>query len=126
MEDLKVLLLAKLKTLKGVDDDTQDAVYLFAIELAVETLLAFCNLEVDEWPVGLNTTAVLMALDSLTLIGLTLDGDLSDGDVTGITEGDFKIEREARAVTMTRLASLEQQLPVKYRRIAYRYRKVAD
>ena len=126
MEDLKALLLAKLKTLKGVDDDKQDTVYLFAIELAVETLLAFCNLDVDEWPVGLNATAVLMAMDSLSSISLSVQGDTGDGDITGMTEGDFKIERESRATTLSKLASLDKSLPDKYKRIAYRYRKLAD
>lgn len=126
MEELKALLLEKLKTLKGVDDEKSDDVFSFAIEMAIESLLAFCNLSYDEWPVGLNNTAVLMAMDSLTSITLSAKGDTGDGDITGMTEGDFKIERESRATTLSKLASLDKSLPDKYKRIAYRYRKLAD
>ena len=105
MEELQNKLLEKLKELKGVDDDKSDDVFLFAIETSINDVLIYCNVGIDEWPVGLNNTVIMMAIDLINESSYSFNADASEGEVKSLTEGDFSISKETKAEAYQKMAS---------------------
>lgn len=115
-------LLQKLKNLYQVDQPEE--VFLFAVETAVEDILAFCNLDYLEWPRGLNNVAVRLAMDYLTGDSLTGSAEASsDGDIKTLKEGDFSITKETQSETLARMASMPSPIN-RYTSTLTRYRKL--
>lgn len=105
MEELQNKLLEKLKELKGVDDDKLDDVFLFAIEISINDVLIYCNVGIDEWPVGLNNTVIMMAIDLINESSYSFNADASEGEVKSLTEGDFSISKETKAEAYQKMTS---------------------
>lgn len=105
MDALKGMLLAKLKKLKGIDDNSSDDVFSFAIETALYDVLNYCNLTEDDFPVGLHNTVVLMSIDLLNETNFSLNAT-KEGEVKALTEGDFSISRETKAEAYQKMASV--------------------
>lgn len=105
MEELQNKLLEKLKELKGVDDDKSDDVFLFAIETSINDVLIYCNVGIDEWPVGLNNTVIMMAIDLINESSYSFNADASEGEVKSLTEGDFSISKETKADAYQKMMS---------------------
>lgn len=105
MDELQKELLEKLKKLKGVDDDKSDDVFLFALETSINDVLIYCNVSIDEWPVGLNNTVIMMAIDLINESSYSFNADASEGEVKSLTEGDFSISKETKAEAYQKMAS---------------------
>lgn len=97
MKELQKRILDRLKKLKGIDDEKSDDVFLFAVETAIQEILSYCHLDVDDWPVALDNTAVLMAVDLINETSFSLNAAESEGEVKSLSEGDFSIAKETRA-----------------------------
>lgn len=124
MEELKQRLLTRFKALKGISDDSQDDVFLFAIELAVNAVLAYCHLDILEWPVLLDTAVVMMAVDAYNEATLSANLDTAEAEVTSLKEGDFSIETTSKVQIMSRLAS-QPTFAKNYRSMLNQFRKLA-
>lgn len=96
MKELQKRILDRLKKLKGIDDEKSDDVFLFAVETAIQEILSYCHLDVDDWPVALDNTAVLMAVDLINETSFSLNAAKSEGEVKSLSEGDFSIAKETR------------------------------
>ncbi|WP_213334273.1 hypothetical protein [Enterococcus casseliflavus] len=97
MKELQKRILDRLKKLKGIDDEKSDDVFLFAVETAIQEILSYCHLDVDDWPVALDNTAVLMAVDLINETSFSLNAAKSEGEVKSLSEGDFSIAKETRS-----------------------------
>ncbi len=97
MKELQKRIFERLKTLKGIDDEKSDDVFLFAVETAIQEILTYCHFEVDDWPDGLDNTAVLMAVDLINETSFSINAAEAEGEVKSLSEGDFSIAKETRA-----------------------------
>lgn len=97
MKELQKRILDRLKKLKGIDDDKSDNVFLFAVETAIQEILTYCHFDVDDWPVALDNTAVLMAVDLINETSFSLNAAEAEGEVKSLSEGDFSIAKETKA-----------------------------
>ncbi|MEY8370128.1 hypothetical protein AAK938_01315 [Aerococcaceae bacterium 50-4] len=123
MDDLKALLLIQFKQLKGITDDNSDDVFLFAIETAINDILIYCNLDILDWPIGLNHTAVLMALDNYNQATMSINFDSNGGEFKTLKEGDFSITTETKAEAFKAIAS-GNSLAKNYKAKLNHYRKL--
>lgn len=97
MDALQEKMLTKLKLLKGITDDKLDDIFKFSIETALSDVLTYCHLSVDDFPELLISTVILMAIDLINETTLTVNADVSEGDVKSLTEGDFSMTKETKA-----------------------------
>lgn len=124
LNDLKAELLKRLKELKVVEDNSLDDLFLFAIETAVVDILGYCNLDILEWPIGLDNTAVLMALDNYNQANVSINLDSKDGgEVKSLSEGDFSITTETKAEAYKAMAAAPS-MAKNYKAKLNRYRKL--
>lgn len=124
LDDLKAELLKRLKELKAVEDNSLDVLFLFAIETAVVDILNYCNLDILEWPLGLDNTAVLMALDNYNQANVSINLDSKDGgEVKSLSEGDFSITTETKAEAYKAMAAAPS-MANNYKAKLNRYRKL--
>lgn len=124
LDDLKAELLKRLKELKVVEDNSLDGLFLFAIETAVVDILNYCNLDILEWPIGLDNTAVLMALDNYNQANVSINLDSKDGgEVKSLSEGDFSITTETKAEAYKAMAAAPS-MAKNYKAKLNRYRKL--
>lgn len=124
LNDLKAELLIRLKELKVVEDNSLDGLFLFAIETAVVDILNYCNLDILEWPLGLDNTAVLMALDNYNQANVSINLDSKDGgEVKSLSEGDFSITTETKAEVYKAMAAAPS-MAKNYKAKLNRYRKL--
>lgn len=124
LDDLKTELLIRLKELKVVTDNNLDDLFLFAIETAVVDILNYCNLDILEWPIGLDNTAVLMALDNYNQANVSINLDSKDGgEVKSLSEGDFSITTETKAEAYKAMATAPS-MAKNYKAKLNRYRKL--
>ncbi|MFS1193757.1 hypothetical protein [Enterococcus lactis] len=97
MENLQKLiqkLLPKLKQLLKIpsDDTKTDEILNFALETEIFDALNYCNLQ--ELPLELENTVVMMARDLLESTQLLLSTEeMNEGRIKSITEGDFTITK---------------------------------
>lgn len=124
LDDLKAELLKRLKELKVVEGNSLDGLFLFAIETAVVDILNYCNLDILEWPIGLDNTAVLMALDNYNQANVSINLDSKDGgEVKSLKEGDFSITTETKAEAYKAMAAAPS-MAKNYKAKLNRYRKL--
>ncbi|MBE9390016.1 hypothetical protein [Vagococcus salmoninarum] len=97
MDALQDKMLTKLKLLKGITDDKLDDIFKFSIETALSDVLTYCHLSVEDFPELLISTVILMAIDLINETTLTVNADVSEGEVKSLTEGDFSITKETKA-----------------------------
>lgn len=97
MKDLTKRLIEKMKKLKGVSDTDSDDVFLFALETAIQDVLNYCHIEIEEWPEALDNTTVLMAIDLINESSYTFNADKAEGETKSLSEGDFSISMETKA-----------------------------
>lgn len=97
MDAIKTRLLEKLKKLKGITDTKSDDVFSFSIETAIFDVLNYCHFPVEDWPVELDNTTILMAMDNINETSFSLSADGMEGEVKSLTEGDFSISKETKA-----------------------------
>lgn len=97
MKELQKRILDRLKKLKGIDDEKSDDVFLFAVETAIQEILSYCHFDVDDWPVALDNTAVLMSVDLINETSFSLNAAEAEGEVKSLAEGDFSIAKETKA-----------------------------
>lgn len=96
MKELQKRILDRLKKLKGIDDEKSDDVFLFAVETAIQEILSYCHLDVGDWPVALDNTAVLMSVDLINETSFSLNAAEAEGEVKSLSEGDFSIAKETK------------------------------
>lgn len=126
MEQIVEQLMPKLKSLLGSDSKATDIQLDFALEATIETVLTYCHLDVLDWPIGLNNTAVLMTIDTLNENARNLamaDGEGS-GDVKAITEGDFRIEHQSKTDFYKAMTSIAPTMIRNYAMKLNSYRKL--
>ena len=92
IDEVKNLVIEKIKDLRGIDDTTQDALLDFSAMSVINAILNYCHLEEDDFPYRLIEVAVNMSLDLLNEGGLLADSSIGD-DVKSIKEGDMQITR---------------------------------
>nr|DAZ18260.1 MAG TPA: Head Tail Connector Protein [Caudoviricetes sp.] len=97
MKELQKRIIDRLKKLKGIDDEKSDDVFLFAVETAIQEILSYCHFNVDDWPVALDNTAILMAVDLINETSFSFNAAEAEGEVKTLSEGDFSIAKETRA-----------------------------
>lgn len=97
MDELQARLLEKLKKLKGIADTKSDDVFSFAIETAIFDVLNYCHFGIEDWPIELDNTTILMAVDNINETSFSLSADGAEGEVKSLTEGDFSISKETKA-----------------------------
>ena len=97
MDELQARLLEKLKKLKGIADTKSDDVFSFAIETAIFDVLNYCQVGIEDWPIELDNTTILMAVDNINETSFSLSADGAEGEVKSLTEGDFSISKETKA-----------------------------
>lgn len=127
VEELVTQLLAKYKKLKGITDDESDGVFSFAIETAIEEVMNYCNLELEDIPKTLHNTIVMMAMDIVneTLLSLGNNEDGSLGDTKSLSEGDFSITKETSLEVIQGIVSLSKESFTKsYKRTLNGFRKL--
>lgn len=126
MEQIVEQLMPKLKSLLGSDSKATDIQLDFALEATIETVLTYCHLDVLDWPIGLNNTAVLMTIDTLNENARNLamaDGE-GGGDVKAITEGDFRIEHQSKTDFYKAMTSIAPTMIRNYAMKLNSYRKL--
>lgn len=106
MEELKERILKKLKELKGIDDDGSNDVFLFAIETVIQDILNYCHFEIEDWPVALDNTTVLMSIDLINETDFFLKAAEAEGEMKSLSEGDFSITKETRAEAYQKMMQL--------------------
>lgn len=104
MEELKERILKKLKKLKGIDDDGSNDVFLFAIETAIQDILNYCHFEIEDWPVALDNTTVLMSIDLINETDFFLKA--AEAEMKSLSEGGFSITKETRAEAYQKMMQL--------------------
>ncbi|AUJ86851.1 hypothetical protein [Enterococcus sp. CR-Ec1] len=104
MEELKERILKKLKKLKGIDDDGSNDVFLFAIETAIQDILNYCHFEIEDWPVALDNTTVLMSIDLINETDFFLKA--AEAEMKSLSEGDFSITKETKAEAYQKMMQL--------------------
>lgn len=128
MEQIVEQLIPKLKGLLGADVKVTDEQLVFALEATIETILAYCHLDVVEWPIGLNNTAVLMTIDTLNENARNLvivnAGNDDVGEVKSITEGDFRIEHQSKTDFYKAMTSIAPTMTRNYAMKLNNYRKL--
>ncbi|WP_022795768.1 hypothetical protein [Bavariicoccus seileri] len=92
IDEVKNVVIEKIKELRGIEDATQDTLLDFSAISAINAILNYCHLEEDEFPYRLIEVAVNMSLDLLNEGGLLADSSTGD-DVKSIKEGDMQITR---------------------------------
>lgn len=97
MAELTKKLLEKLKKLKGLEDTKSDEVFSFAIETAIFDVLNYCHFGIEDWPLELDNTTILMAIDNINETSFSLSADGVGGEVKSLIEGDFSISKETKA-----------------------------
>ncbi|RXA60325.1 hypothetical protein EQ871_14700 [Enterococcus casseliflavus] len=97
MKELQKRILDRLKKLKGIDDEKSDDVFLFAVDTAIQEILSYCHCEVDDWPIALDNTAVLMSIDLINETSFSFNAAEAEGEVKSLSEGDFSIAKETKA-----------------------------
>lgn len=126
MEQIVDQLMPKLKILLGDGSKFTDNQLDFALEATIETVLTYCHLDVLDWPIGLNNTAILMTIDTLNENARNLamaDGERG-GDVKAITEGDFRIEHQSKTDFYKAMASIAPTMTRNYAMKLNSYRKL--
>ncbi|MGH2063948.1 hypothetical protein ACRCJW_05505 [Aerococcus urinaeequi] len=126
MEQIVEQLMPKIKILLGDSSKFTDNQLDFALEATIETVLTYCHLDVLDWPIGLNNTAVLMTIDTLNendrnLVMTGIDGG---GDVKAITEGDFRIEHQSKTDFYKAMVSIAPTMTRNYVMKLNSYRKL--
>lgn len=126
MEQIVEQLMPKLKSLLGNDSKITDNQLDFALEATIETVLTYCHLDVLDWPIGLNNTAVLMTIDALNENdrNLAMAGSEGGGDVKAITEGDFRIEHQSKTDFYKAMTSIAPTMTRNYAMKLNNYRKL--
>lgn len=126
MEQIVDQLMPKLKSLLGSDSKATDIQLDFALEATIETVLTYCHLDVLDWPIGLNNTAVLMTIDTLNenARNLAMVGSEGGGDVKAITEGDFRIEHQSKTDFYKAMTSIAPTMIRNYAMKLNSYRKL--
>lgn len=126
MEQIVEQLMPKLKSLLGSDSKATDIQLDFALEATIETVLTYCHLDVLDWPIGLNNTAVLMTIDTLNenARNLAMVGSEGGGDVKAITEGDFRIEHQSKTDFYKAMTSIAPTMIRNYAMKLNSYRKL--
>lgn len=97
MKELQKRIFERLKTLKGIDGEKSDDVFLFAVDTAIQEILSYCHFKIDDWPGSLDNTAVLMAIDLINETSFSLNAAEAEGEVKSLSEGDFSISKETKA-----------------------------
>lgn len=126
MEQIVDQLMPKLKILLGDGSKFTDNQLDFALEATIETVLTYCHLDVLDWPIGLNNTAILMTIDTLNENARNLamaDGERG-GDVKAITEGDFRIEHQSKTDFYKAMTSIAPTMIRNYAMKLNSYRKL--
>ncbi|MGH2080070.1 hypothetical protein ACRCJU_01895 [Aerococcus urinaeequi] len=126
MEQIVEQLMPKLKSLLGSDSKPTDIQLDFALEATIETVLTYCHIDVLDWPIGLNNTAVLMTIDALNENARNIamaDGE-GIGDVKAITEGDFRIEHQSKTDFYKAMTSIAPTMTRNYAMKLNNYRKL--
>ena len=126
MEQIVDQLMPKIKTLLGEGSKFTDNQIDFALSATIETILAYCHLDVLDWPIGLNNTAILMTIDTLNENdrNLAMAGSEGGGDVKAITEGDFRIEHQSKTDFYKAMASIAPTMNRNYAMKLNSYRKL--
>lgn len=126
MEQIVDQLMPKIKTLLGEDTKFTDNQLDFALEATIETILTYCHLDVLDWPIGLNNTAVLMTIDTLNENdrNLAMAGSEGGGDVKAITEGDFRIEHQSKTDFYKAMVSIAPTMTRNYAMKLNNFRKL--
>ena len=81
-------MLAKLKNLLGMTEDSEDAVLQFCLDFATQAVLAYCNL--DELPSALEWTVTAMAADKYRMEGYGKK-EAPMGAVASLSQGDVSV-----------------------------------
>ena len=97
MDELVNRLLVKLKQLKGIDADSSDDVFKFALETAVYDVLNYCHIELCDWVPAMDHVVLLMSVDLINETSFTFNADSSESEVKSLSEGDFSIGKETKA-----------------------------
>lgn len=126
MEQIVDQLMPKIKTLLGEDTKFTDNQLDFALEATIETVLTYCHLDVLDWPIGLNNTAILMTIDTLNENDRNLSMVGSEGgvDVKSITEGDFRIEHQSKTDFYKAMTSIAPTMTRNYAMKLNNFRKL--
>ena len=123
MDELLTALLIKFKRMKGITDTESDDVFLFALETAVQDVLIYCNLTLDEFPILLDNTVVLMAWDIFTQTSLLNADSEALGETKSHSEGDFSYTRETKAEVIEKIMN-SNSIAKNYKRYLNAYRKM--
>ena len=105
MDELVNRLLEKLKKLKGIDADSSDDVFKFALETAVYDVLNYCHIELCDWVSAMDHVVLLMSVDLINETSFTFNADSSEGEVKNLSEGDFSIGKETKAEAYHKMMS---------------------
>lgn len=126
MEQIVDQLMPKIKTLLGDGSKFTDNQLDFALEATIETVLTYCHLDVLDWPIGLNNTAILMTIDTLNENdrNLAMAGSEGGGDIKSITEGDFRIEHQPKTDFYKAMTSIAPNMTRNYAMKLNNYRKL--
>lgn len=126
MEQIVDQLLPKIKILLGDSSKFTDSQLDFALEATIETVLTYCHLDVLDWPIGLNNTAILMTIDTLNENdrNLAMVGSEGGGDVKSITEGDFRIEHQSKTDFYKAMVSIAPTMTRNYAMKLNNFRKL--
>lgn len=124
LDDLIEELVTKYKNFKGITDNKLDGALNFAVETTIYRVLDYCNLDLTEWPIGLNNTVVLIVDQFMDAenIGKT-EKEISDQSVKSVKTGDVTVTRETAAERSKSMLT-NKSLLNDHRRSLNRYRKL--
>lgn len=124
LETLIEKLVIKYKNFKGIADDKLDGALNFAVETIIYRILDYCNLDLTEWPIGLNNTVILIVDQFIDAenIGKS-EKEINDQSVKSITAGDVAVTRETAAERSKSLLA-NNNLLNDHKRSLNRYRKL--
>ena len=124
LDDLIKELVTKYKNFKGITNNKLDGALSFVVETTVYRILDYCNLDLTEWPIGLNNTVVLIVDQFMDAenIGKT-EKEISDQSVKSVKTGDVTVTRETAAERSKSMLT-NKSLLNDHRRSLNRYRKL--
>lgn len=91
-------MLARLRILLGIAEDSEDAVLQFCLDFASQAVLSYCNL--DALPEALEWTVIAMAADKYRMEGYGKK-EAPTGAVSSLSQGDVSVSYQDAAARDT-------------------------
>lgn len=120
MDELINRLLEKINKIKeGIDEN----VLSFILSSAVNELLNYCHIDVEDWDERMDHTTILMAIDLYNDSMAALKPD-EVGQTKSLSEGEFSIQKETTLDVIERMQATRSFVR-HYARTLNHFRKMA-